>query len=109
MIRMAIALALLPGAALAELNVQTNRYLCERGLELPVTYVNDGDTSVTILMVEGRHITLYGEVAASGARYGWPSDGSNYVWWSQGDTAMLLWKDETGEETPILSTCALQQ
>jgi membrane-bound inhibitor of C-type lysozyme len=107
--RLVLAFVLLPGLAAAEINMQTNRYVCDRGLEVPVTYVNDGETSVVVLMVEGRMVNLYGEEAASGARYGWPSDGSNYVWWSQGDTAMLLWKDETGAETPVLPNCQLQQ
>ncbi len=104
-----LALAALPGMAAAEINMQTNRYTCERGVEVPVTYVNDGETSVVVLMVDGGQVSLYGEPAASGARYGWPSDGSNYVWLSQGDTAMLMWKDETGAETPIFTACVLQQ
>ena len=109
MIRLALALLLLPGMAAAEINMQTNRYLCDRNVEVPVTYVNDGDTSVVVLMVDGTQISLYGESAASGARYGWPSDAASYVWWSKGDTAMLLWKDETGAETPVLPNCTLQQ
>ena len=109
MIRIAVALTVLPGMALADLNMQANRYTCDRGVAVPVTYVNDSDMSVVILTVEGRQISLYGEAAASGARYGWPSDGSNYVWWSNGDTATLYWKDETGAETPVLSNCVLAQ
>lgn len=109
MIRLVLPLALWPGLAVAEMNMQTNRYACDRGVIVPVTYVSDGETSVVVLAVDGGQFSLYAEEAASGARYGWPSDGSGYVWWSKGDTAMLLWKDDTGAETPVLPNCVLQQ
>ena len=103
------ALLLLPLAAHAEQQLVTQRYTCERGVEVPVAYVTAGTASVVVLTVEGRQIALQQEVAASGTRYGWPSDGSHYVWWSKGDTATLLWKDgETGTETPLLSDCKAQ-
>ena len=98
----------LPNIAFADLKAQNMRYSCERSVEVPVVYVTSGDASVAVLMVEGRQILLYSEPAASGARYGWPSDGSNYVWATQDNTASLFWKDETGAETPILAACKLQ-
>ena len=101
-------LVFLPVPAQAELQMITARYLCERSVEVPVTYVNADDQSVVTLTVEGRQISLYQEEAASGARYGWPSDGSNYVWWSKGAEGILSWKDETGAETPVLSDCKQQ-
>ena len=108
MIRAALLLMIVPLAAQADLQMITARYLCERGVEVPVAYVNSDDQSVVTLMVDGRQISLYQEMAASGVRYGWPSDGSNYVWLSQGDEGSLYWKDETGAETPILSACKQQ-
>ena len=104
----ALLLIILPLPAQAELQMITARYLCERSVEVPVTYVNADDQSVVTLTVEGRQISLYQEEAASGARYGWPSDGSNYVWWTKGREATLYWKNETGVETPILSACRQQ-
>jgi membrane-bound inhibitor of C-type lysozyme len=105
------AVLALPGAAQAALDVTTFRYTCERGVEIPVVYVNDGDEgSVASLYVEGSLITLYVEPAASGARYGWPSDGSNYVWLTKGDGAMLLWKDSVARtETTLLAECTVAQ
>ncbi len=103
-----IVLALLPLPALAELQMTTTRYACERGVSVPVTYVNADGQSVVVLTVDGRQTSLYSEVVASGARYGWPSDGSNYVWTTQGSDARLFWKDETGAETPVLSACKQQ-
>lgn len=91
--------------ALAEMQMQTARYICDRGVEVPATYFNTSDGAAAVINVEGRQISLYDEPSASGARYGWPSDGSNYVWWTKGNTATLYWKDETGAETPVLSGC----
>lgn len=99
--RAAILLALLPTLATAQ-EFTTLRYACDRGVEVPATYVNGPDQSLAILHVEGSQITLVIEPAASGARYGWPSDGSGYVWWTKGDEATLYWKTPEGE-TPLLA------
>jgi membrane-bound inhibitor of C-type lysozyme len=100
--RLAALALLLPQVALAQ-DFSTLRYQCDRGVEIPATYVNGPDQSLVVIHVEGNQITLVGEPAASGARYGWPSDGSNYVWWTRGDEATLSWKTPEGE-TPLL-TC----
>jgi membrane-bound inhibitor of C-type lysozyme len=97
----ALILALLPVAAAAQ-DFTTTTYTCDRGVEVPATYVNGPDQSLAVIHVEGRQITLVGEPAASGARYGWPSDGSNYVWWTKGDEATLYWKSPEGE-APLLN------
>ena len=94
--------------ALAETQVLTLSYLCDRGVEIPATYVNAEDQSLAVIHVEGRQITLYNEVSASGARYGWPSDGAGYVWWTKGPEATLYWK-EGGEEVPLLTCAEAQQ
>lgn len=100
--RAAFILALLPSIASAQ-EFTTQRYACDRDVEVPATYVNGPDQSLVVIHVEGRQITLVNEPAASGARYGWPSDGANYVWWTKGDEAMLYWKTPEGETT--LMTC----
>jgi membrane-bound inhibitor of C-type lysozyme len=106
-----VGLLVLPSTSQAALDVVMQRYTCERGVEVPVVYVNDGDKgSIANLMVEGGLFTLYLEPSASGARYGWPSDGSGYVWWTKGDAATLLWKDgAAGTETALLSDCVATQ
>lgn len=101
-----LAWACLPNFAMAEMIVQNSRYTCERGVQIPVVYANSGDSAVAVLMVEGTQILLYSEPTASGARYGWPSDGSNYVWLTKGADAMLIWHDGiTNTETTLLATC----
>ena len=94
--------ALLSTAASAQ-EFTTTRYTCDRDVEVPATYVNGPDLSLVVIHVDGDQITLIGELSASGARYGWPSDGSNYVWWTKGDEATLYWKSPEGE-APLL-TC----
>jgi membrane-bound inhibitor of C-type lysozyme len=94
-------------AQTAETTLVTTRYTCARGVEVPASYINAPDVALAVIHVEGRQITLYGEAAASGARYAWPSDGAGYVWWVKGTEATLSWK-EGGQETPILEGCTEQ-
>jgi membrane-bound inhibitor of C-type lysozyme len=106
MLRVGAIFLLMSAPAFAETQVQNMTYICERGVRVPVVYVNAPDTSFVVIHVEGGQYLLYSEPAASGARYGWPSDGSNYVWWTKGDEATLYWKDgEAGSETAILTGC----
>lgn len=105
MLRLTALIAALPGLAAAQ-EFTTQRYSCDRGVEVPATYVNGTDLSLVVIHVDGTQITLLNEPAASGARYGWPSDGSNYVWWTKGDEATLYWKTPEGESA--LLTCKPQ-
>lgn len=102
--RLALLAAFLPQAAAAQ-DFATYSYVCDRGVVVPATYVNGPDLSLVVIQVEGRQITLANEPAGSGARYGWPSDGSGYVWWTKGDAATLYWKTPEAE-TPLLTCTA---
>ena len=107
--RLALVLGLLPLPAAAEFTTAGGTYLCDRGVELPVAYVNSAEGSAAVLQVEGRLITLLNEPAGSGARYVWPSDGSGYVWWTKGDSATLYWRDgEKDTETVLYAECKLE-
>ena len=63
----ALILALLPTMTLAQ-DFTTQRYTCDRNVEVPATYVNGPDQSLVVIHVEGSQITLVNEPAASGAR-----------------------------------------
>jgi membrane-bound inhibitor of C-type lysozyme len=105
----ALLAVLLPLPASAEIEVATSTYRCERGVAIPVTYVNADGGSAVVLNVEGRQITLIQAEAASGARYAWPSDGSGYVWWNKGDTATLSWFDAAkSEEVMLFADCKVE-
>ncbi|MFZ1470200.1 MAG: MliC family protein [Paracoccaceae bacterium] len=106
-----LALAALAGCVALPMQAQdlpliTTTYQCDRGVTVPASYFDFGDYMYVVINVEGRQITLIREVAASGARYGWPSDGASYVWWGKGSAASLYWK-QGSEETPLL-TCVEQ-
>jgi membrane-bound inhibitor of C-type lysozyme len=103
----AISLVALP--AFGQLELKGGTYLCDRGVEVPVSYINGADDAVAVLYLEGRLISLPIGPSASGARYAWPSDGSGYIWWTKGDAAMLLWHDgATSEEVTLYSECKLK-
>lgn len=101
--RAASLFILMPTVLAAAPEFQSVTYVCDRDVQVPTTYVNTPEGSLVVLVVDGRQITLLNEPAASGARYGWPSDGSNYVWWTKGAEATLYWKTPEGE-APLL-TC----
>jgi membrane-bound inhibitor of C-type lysozyme len=109
-IAFALSLALLAGlpsaVTAAELEIVTATYHCERGVAVPVAYINTDGPGAVVLTVEGRQIALAQQISASGARFAWPSGGSGYVWWSRGDSATLYWHDgETGEEVALYTAC----
>ena len=62
LIIVAFGILLAPQPGGAALDLTTQRYLCERGIEVPVNYVNDRDTEgIVSLVVDGRLIALYRE------------------------------------------------
>lgn len=108
----AILPVLAAGAVHAELTVETARYLCERGVEIPVTYASDTPYTyrgIAVLNIEGRQVTLYHEDADYAAIFSWPSDGSGYRWIVSADSAILMWSDpEAGAQPPLLEKCKRQ-
>lgn len=105
LVALSLALAL---PARAQLDLAGGTYRCDRGVEVPVSYVNGADDSVAVLYLEGGLVTLPIGPSASGARYIWPSDGSGYVWWTRGDEATLSWRNgTTSQETIVYEACKL--
>lgn len=98
-------MALVAAPALAEPDVLAVVYSCERGVIVPVTYVNGADGSVAVLHVEGRQIALPLAVSASGARFA-KEQVSGYSWWNKGQEATLAWFDaDKGEEVFLYMKC----
>lgn len=86
-------------------------YVCADGKYFAASYGQEGDTpSVTLTFEDDETALLLAEPSASGARYGWPSDGTNYVFWSKGQEATVLLKDGSrgGKETVVYADCRLQ-
>lgn len=87
--------------------IATARYLCERGARVEATYINAGDSSFAVIGIEGRQIGFEVAASASGARYVSADPAQPYVWWTKGETAMLL--HGTGDaETAIYQDCQQQ-
>jgi len=100
----AVLAAALPAAAQAL--PLTLTYRCERGVEIPAVYAETPDGSLAVISVEGRQVALLQERSGSGVRYGWPSGGSHYIWWTKGRSAQLLWSDgATGKEVSLYAHC----
>jgi membrane-bound inhibitor of C-type lysozyme len=97
---------LLGGGTAAIAAVVEATYVCERGVHIPVVYVNEVEAeNIAILHVDGRLITLPQARAASGALYAEP-DAWGYSWWSRGTTATLAWFDtQAGEEVTLFALC----
>lgn len=94
---------LLPVASGAD--VTTVRYACDRGAQVVATYLNAGDQSFAVVGFEGRQLGFEIGTSASGARYVSSDPAQPYVWWTKGDTAMLL--HGTGDaEAMIYGDCA---
>ncbi len=105
------ALGACVGAPTQRVEPAPSSYVCAGGRYFAVNYGQDGDTpSVTLTFEDGETALLLAEPSASGARYGWPSDGTNYVFWSKGQEAMVLLKDGAngGKETVLYADCRLQ-
>ena len=96
-----------PGAAPVG---NATQYICADGAQLAALYGKEGDEDNVILSYRGETFHLIQEMSGSGVRYSWPSDGSNYVWWTKGDSATLYWKDGTkgGAESVVHADCVAQ-
>lgn len=104
MIRLSVLLGLVASPVLAMPDFSGGRYLCSRGGVIEAVYVNTAEGALAVLVVEGQQLVLVSEPAASGARYGWPSGGANYIWWTKGSDATLYWREAENEQ--VLETCS---
>ena len=104
----AVGLMLLAQMVAAEpAQITTQRYLCDRGAELWATYLNQGDTSHAVLTFEGRQMAFDIAVSASGARYVSHDPAQGYVWWTKGESGMLL-HGSGDDEALIYAECLPQ-
>ncbi len=82
-------------------------YTCAGGQVLPVTPGAQADgTKSVVIAVDGANYTLLEAPAASGQRFAWPSDVSNFVWLTTGGVGTVLWHYGTNAtERPRLTDC----
>lgn len=84
-------------------------YQCERGVTLPVTYLNTASGGAyAVLQVDGQQIPMSIAVSASGARYVSIDEGRNYSWHTKSDTGILSWQPagDASEDAVVLKECA---
>jgi membrane-bound inhibitor of C-type lysozyme len=67
-------------------------YQCERGVSIPVTYLNTVGGAYAVLQVDGQQIPMSIAVSASGARYVSIDEGRNYSWHTKNDNGVLSWQ-----------------
>ncbi len=103
----AAVLAACPAAVAAEVTVTSTHYVCERGVVVPVTYVNGTDPAMAFLVAEGKLVALREVPSASGAFYAAFDEQDGYRWRTKGEEAFLAWlaADHTAEETVLLTDC----
>ncbi len=86
-------------------------FVCDEARYFAVNYGQQGETAtVTLTFADGETALLLSEPSDQGNRYAWPSDGTNYVFVAEGQTATVYLKDGTqgGTETPLYTNCKLQ-
>ncbi|NLJ12300.1 MAG: lysozyme inhibitor [Gammaproteobacteria bacterium] len=84
-------------------------YQCERGVVVPVTYLNTSNGgSYAVVQVEGQQVAMNIEVSASGARYLSIDEKRPYSWHTKGSSATLFWQpaDEPDNSVILLSECS---
>lgn len=103
---LALGFTLFASPILAETTAVGGIYDCDRGVEIPASYINNPDQSYAVVFVEGRLVTLGAEASASGVRYLNIDEVEGYLWWTKGEGASLYWHQHDDET--LLLTCALR-
>ena len=88
--------------------LQQQVYQCERGISLPVTYLNSGSGGAyAVLQVDGQQIAMRNTVSASGALYISNDKERGYSWHSKGNSAVLSWQPagEPEQSVIVLDKC----
>ncbi|HHX34716.1 MAG TPA: hypothetical protein GX719_05530 [Gammaproteobacteria bacterium] len=89
--------------------LQQVSYQCERGVVLPVTFLNTANGGAyAVMQVEGQQIPMSIAVSASGARYTSIDEKRPYRLHTKGDTAILSWQSaaEPMNDAIVLKECA---
>ncbi|MBT9244325.1 MliC family protein [Gemmobacter fulvus] len=96
-----------PEPAQPATDLLTQTYHCDRGAQVLATYINIGADSFAVLGFEGRQIGFSIAQSASGARYLSVDPALPFVWWTKGDTAMMLY-GSGDDEAMIYAECVLR-
>lgn len=104
--------ALMAAPVLADTQVQEQDYVCDRGVVLPVSFVNPaGEAGLAMMVVEGKLVALRALPTGSGVRYVAFDEQDSYRLYTKGDEAFVthIAADHTADEVPILSGCRVRE
>lgn len=85
-------------------------YVCDRGVEVPVVFVNHPDTgSTAVALIDNRLLAMRNVISASGARYRTDGDGDGdaYQLWVKGNTAVIFVGPD-GDDVVLFGNCAMK-
>lgn len=94
------ALSAPPGADPSAVLVE--RYRCERGVEVPVVFVNAPQGGYAVVQIDGRQVAMAQAVSGSGIRYRGIDPDLPYLLLGKGDTARFLFGPD---EVVVLDDC----
>lgn len=106
-ILLGLLVAAIPSTVSAQVTVTKEVYICQRDVEVPVTYVNGTDPAMAFLLAEGKLVALRQVPSASGVFYASFDEQDGYRWRTQGSEAVLAWlaADHTASEVVLLEGC----
>ena len=105
-----VAVAALATTGAAETSLHTVTYVCERGVQVPVTFINqDEGPGYAVMVFEGKMIPMRIAPTGSGARYVALDEQDGYRLWTKGDEAMIgyLAADHTASEQIFMKECRI--
>lgn len=83
-------------------------YVCERGVQVPVVFVNPGSgEAYAVARIDGKLLGMRQAVSASGARYRSGDGADAYQLWSKGDNALISFGAD-GQDKTLFGDCAAQ-
>lgn len=94
----------------AETKVMSYVYVCERGVSLPVSFVNPPEgAGLAFMVVQDRLVAMRAAPTGSGVRYVALDEQVGYRLYTKGSEAFVrfLAADHTAEEEPVLDGCVM--
>ena len=84
-------------------------YVCERGVEIPVVFVNpEGGDAYAVAQIDGKLVGMRQAVSASGARYRSGDGADAYQLWSKGDSATVSFGAD-GRDAVLFQDCTARE
>ncbi|GGH25709.1 hypothetical protein GCM10010973_13030 [Cribrihabitans marinus] len=101
-------LAVAAPAAAQEPELVQVTYTCDRGVEVPVVFINtETGPGQAVMQIEGKLVALRAAPTGSGVRYVAVDEQDSYRLYTKGDVAIIghLVADHTATETVLFEEC----